>query len=74
MKSGELVVWGPNVSREYWNRPEATRLAKILSAEGEVGHRTGDVGSIDAHGAGLVLRPQVTPGGDPVRNALQRRV
>jgi acyl-CoA synthetase (AMP-forming)/AMP-acid ligase II len=47
---GELVVWGPNVSREYWNRPEATRLAKILSAAGEVGHRTGDVGSIDALG------------------------
>ncbi len=47
---GELVVWGPNVSREYWNRPEATRLAKIRSAAGEVGHRTGDVGSIDALG------------------------
>jgi acyl-CoA synthetase (AMP-forming)/AMP-acid ligase II len=47
---GELVVWGPNVSREYWNRLEATRLAKILSAAGEVGHRTGDVGSIDALG------------------------
>ena len=36
--------------RQYWNRPEATRLAKILSAEGEVGHRTGDVGSIDEQG------------------------
>jgi olefin beta-lactone synthetase len=47
---GELVVWGPNVSREYWNRSEATRLAKILSSTGEVGHRTGDVGSIDALG------------------------
>ena len=40
----------PNVSKEYWNRPEATQLAKILSAAGEVGHRTGDVGSIDAMG------------------------
>jgi acyl-CoA synthetase (AMP-forming)/AMP-acid ligase II len=47
---GELVVWGPNVSREYWNRPEANRLAKIRSADGEVGHRTGDVGSIDSLG------------------------
>ena len=48
---GELVVWGPNVSKEYWNRPEATKLAKILSATGgEIGHRTGDVGSIDALG------------------------
>jgi acyl-CoA synthetase (AMP-forming)/AMP-acid ligase II len=47
---GELVVWGPNVSKEYWNRPQATQLAKILSAKGEVGHRTGDVGSIDTLG------------------------
>ena len=47
---GELVVWGPNVSKEYWNRPNATRLGKILSAEGEIGHRTGDVGSIDEQG------------------------
>lgn len=47
---GELVVWGPNVSKQYWNRPEATKLAKILSAEDEVGHRTGDVGSIDEQG------------------------
>ncbi|HEY5707408.1 MAG TPA: fatty acid CoA ligase family protein [Terrimicrobiaceae bacterium] len=47
---GELVVWGPNVSREYWNRPEATRLAKIFSEAGEIGHRTGDVGSIDTLG------------------------
>ncbi len=47
---GELVVWGSNVSKEYLNRPNATRLAKILSAEGEIGHRTGDVGSIDEQG------------------------
>jgi olefin beta-lactone synthetase len=47
---GELVVWGPNVSKEYWNRPEATRLAKIRSTDGEIGHRTGDVGSVDEQG------------------------
>jgi acyl-CoA synthetase (AMP-forming)/AMP-acid ligase II len=47
---GELVVWGPNVSKQYWNRPEATRLAKIRSADGEVGHRTGDLASIDEQG------------------------
>jgi acyl-CoA synthetase (AMP-forming)/AMP-acid ligase II len=47
---GELVVWGPNVSQAYWNRPAATRLAKILSAQGEIGHRTGDVGCFDEHG------------------------
>jgi acyl-CoA synthetase (AMP-forming)/AMP-acid ligase II len=47
---GELVVWGPNVSKEYWNRPEATRMAKIHSGDGEVGHRTGDLGSLDEQG------------------------
>jgi olefin beta-lactone synthetase len=47
---GELAVWGPNVSKEYWNRPEVTRLAKIRSEDGEVGHRTGDLGSIDEQG------------------------
>ncbi|HLV02951.1 MAG TPA: AMP-binding protein, partial [Acidobacteriota bacterium] len=26
---GEIVVWGDNVSREYFNRPEHNRLAKI---------------------------------------------
>ena len=40
----------PYARHEMKNRPEATRLAKILSAAGEVGHRTGDVGSIDALG------------------------
>jgi acyl-CoA synthetase (AMP-forming)/AMP-acid ligase II len=47
---GELVVWGPNISQAYWNRPAATTLAKILSAQGEIGHRTGDVGRFDEQG------------------------
>jgi acyl-CoA synthetase (AMP-forming)/AMP-acid ligase II len=47
---GELVVWGPNVSRAYWGRPEANRLAKIQGENGEVRHRMGDVAYLDAEG------------------------
>lgn len=47
---GELVVWGANVSREYFGRPEANRLAKIGGTGGEIRHRTGDVGYLDAQG------------------------
>ena len=46
---GELVVWGPNVSREYFGLPEANELAKIQSPEG-TRHRMGDLGSIDEKG------------------------
>jgi acyl-CoA synthetase (AMP-forming)/AMP-acid ligase II len=45
---GELVVWGPNVSRAYWGRSEANRLAKIQGENGEVRHRMGDVAYLDA--------------------------
>jgi len=48
---GEFVVRGPVVTREYFRRPEATRLAKIPDpATGEVWHRMGDVGYFDEHG------------------------
>ena len=47
---GELVVWGPNVSREYFHLPEATRLAKIGAPEGEIRHRMGDLGCRDPQG------------------------
>ncbi|MDA2935018.1 fatty acid CoA ligase family protein [Acidobacteria bacterium AH-259-D05] len=47
---GELVVWGPNVSREYFGRPEANRLAKIVGRGGEIRHRMGDVGYVDTQG------------------------
>jgi len=47
---GELVVWGPNVSRGYWGRPEADHAAKIQDARGAVRHRMGDVGYLDPEG------------------------
>jgi acyl-CoA synthetase (AMP-forming)/AMP-acid ligase II len=48
---GEFVVRGPVVTREYFGRPEATRLAKIPDpATGDVLHRMGDVGYLDEQG------------------------
>jgi acyl-CoA synthetase (AMP-forming)/AMP-acid ligase II len=57
---GEIIVSGPSVTREYFQRPEATRLAKIpINGESIVHrpssivqffHRLGDVGYLDADG------------------------
>jgi acyl-coenzyme A synthetase/AMP-(fatty) acid ligase len=48
---GEIVVAGPVVTREYFNRPEAARLAKIADpARSIVYHRMGDVGYRDDQG------------------------
>jgi olefin beta-lactone synthetase len=48
---GELVVKAPHATRSYFNRPEATRLAKIGDpATGDFYHRMGDVGYLDARG------------------------
>jgi olefin beta-lactone synthetase len=47
---GELVVAGANVTRAYFGRAEATRLAKIEDGEGGVLHRMGDVGYLDDQG------------------------
>jgi acyl-CoA synthetase (AMP-forming)/AMP-acid ligase II len=46
---GEIVVRGPAVTREYYNRPEATQLAKIIDGD-TFWHRMGDVGCFDAQG------------------------
>ena len=48
---GEIVVTGPVVTREYYNRPEATKLAKIGDPEGRgIHHRMGDAGYLDSQG------------------------
>ena len=48
---GEIVVAGPVVTREYFNRPEATSLAKIADPARHVFyHRMGDLGYRDAQG------------------------
>lgn len=51
---GEITVAGPTATDAYWNRPEATRLAKIRERLPEGGerivHRMGDLGWIDREG------------------------
>ena len=47
---GEIVVSGPQVTAGYFNRPEATRAAKIADPERGVWHRMGDVGYLDNTG------------------------
>jgi len=42
-KEGEILVKGPNVMREYWDRPEQTR--SVFDPEGW--YHTGDVGRFD---------------------------
>lgn len=46
---GELCVSGQCVTREYYNQPEATRLAKITEQD-KIWHRVGDVGYFDEQG------------------------
>jgi acyl-CoA synthetase (AMP-forming)/AMP-acid ligase II len=82
---GEFVVRGPTVTREYYNRPDATRSAKIRDPKtGEVLHRMGDVGYIDDRGrlwfCGRKSHRVVTPHGtlftdmvEPIFNALGER-
>jgi acyl-CoA synthetase (AMP-forming)/AMP-acid ligase II len=48
---GEITVKGPHVTRVYFNRQEATALAKIMdSPGGGFYHRMGDLGYLDAEG------------------------
>ena len=46
---GEFVVKGPQVTKRYFNRDEATRRAKIADGDA-VRHRMGDVGYFDDEG------------------------
>ena len=51
---GEITVAGPTATDSYFNRPEATRLAKIREPLDDGGyrivHRMGDLGYFDADG------------------------
>jgi acyl-CoA synthetase (AMP-forming)/AMP-acid ligase II len=51
---GEITVAGPSVTDEYFNRPQATALAKVAEqlADGStrIVHRMGDLGYFDADG------------------------
>jgi len=48
---GEIVVNGPNVTQEYFRRPDLTALAKIRDpATGRMRHRMGDLGYFDDQG------------------------
>ena len=48
---GEIVVEGPVVTAEYFERPEATALAKIADREANTFyHRMGDMGYFDPQG------------------------
>lgn len=46
---GEICVRGPRVTRSYFHRPEATKLAKMADGEG-FWHRMGDLGRFDDQG------------------------
>lgn len=46
---GEIVVKGPMVTRQYYHRPEATALAKIIDGD-SFWHRMGDLGYLDESG------------------------
>jgi fatty-acyl-CoA synthase len=46
---GEILLRGPGLFREYWNRPDATREA-FVEVEGARWFRTGDLGRTDEDG------------------------
>lgn len=47
---GEIVIKGPVVTPEYFNKPLATTAAKIPASDGLLWHRIGDVGYFDGKG------------------------
>ena len=47
---GEIIVRGSHISPEYADDPESTRKNKIWDANGDVWHRLGDAGYLDAQG------------------------
>ncbi len=64
---GEIAVKGPQVTRAYFGRDQATVLAKIPDPSGGFWHRMGDLGYLDPPGrlwfCGRKAHRVVTPGG-----------
>lgn len=48
---GEVLIRGPTIMKEYWNKPEAT--AESISVDGWF--RTGDIGKLDPDGSLYIL-------------------
>jgi long-chain acyl-CoA synthetase len=66
---GELWVKGPNVIREYWNKPEAT--ASTFTKEGWL--RTGDIARIDDEGFIFIVdraKDMIIRGGENVYSVI----
>ncbi|MDQ8756949.1 long-chain fatty acid--CoA ligase [Sphingosinicella sp. LHD-64] len=47
---GEIVAFGPQIMKGYWNRPDADEEVFVTDSQGRRWLRTGDVGAIDADG------------------------
>lgn len=47
---GELIVFGPRVTKSYFKRPEVQADSKLIDKNGGVWHRMGDIGYIDNTG------------------------
>lgn len=54
----ELLVSAPHLVQSYYRNPEATARSKIRDQNGELWHRTGDLGAIDEKG-GILLKGRV---------------
>jgi len=49
-ETGELLVAGCHVGRDYFNNPEAVQKNKIITPDGICWHRMGDTGYFDSNG------------------------
>lgn len=49
-ETGELLVSGKHVGRDYFNNPDAVKENKIVEPDGTCWHRMGDTGYFDAEG------------------------